>query len=451
MDPDPDSLLHIAFTVGGFFSLFGANLLIILLLLILSALVSGSEVAYFSLSATEIEEFKVKGGRVWRLLKRPRELLATILIFNNLVNVGIILLSTFTLSEMAAIYGWNGGSTGIILKIVEVGAITFLLLFFGEITPKVYASQRRQQIVRFMALSMNSLRILFYPLSFLLINSTSFIDKRLRIESDAASFEDIKHAIDLTSEDESPESEKDILKGIVEFSNIAVKAIMRARVDVIAIEQDTSFDEVVELINEYGYSRIPVYEESLDKIKGVLYVKDLLRRLKDKKDNPQWLDLIRQAYFIPESKKIDDLLEEFKTKRLHIAIVVDEFGGTSGIVTLEDIIEEIFGEINDEFDPEEMYFSKLSDTTFVFDGKVALHDLVKITDLPDTIFDETKGEADSLAGLVLEVHGKIPLKGDVIEHENFRFHIESVTKSRIKRIKFEILELDTENGAAPTD
>ena len=385
------------------------------------------------------------------MLKRPRELLATILIFNNLVNVGIILLSTFTLSEMSTLYGWNEGSAGILLKITEVGLITFLLLFFGEITPKVYASQRRLQIVRLMALTMNVLRILFYPLSFLLINSTSFLDKRLRIESDAASFEDIKHAIDLTSEDESPGSEKEILKGIVEFSNISVKAIMRARVDVIAIEQNTSFDEVVELINEYGYSRIPVYDESLDSIKGILYVKDLLRRLKDKQENPQWLDLIRQAYFVPESKKIDDLLEEFKTKRLHIAIVVDEYGGTAGIVTLEDIIEEIFGEINDEFDPEEMYFSKLSDTAFVFDGKVPLHDLVKITDLPDPIFDEAKGDADSLAGLVLEIHGKIPLKGDVIEFENFRFHIESVTKSRIKRIKFEILEASTEDGSDATD
>ena len=269
---------------------------------------------------------------------------------------------------------------------------------------------------------------------------TTLIDKKIAVENESASVEDIKHAIDLTSEEESPEEEKEILKGLVTFGNTAAKAIMTPRVEVKAIDMESTFDEVIGLVNEYNFSRIPVYEETLDSLKGVLYIKDLLPLLKKGATNKNWHELIREAYYVPESKKIDDLLDEFKDRRLHIAAVVDEFGGLSGIVTLEDIVEEIFGEINDEFDGDELVYSKLSDSEFVFDGMTPLNDLLKITDLATASFDEIRGDSDSLAGLILEIHGKIPEAGEVITHENFEFHVESVGDNRIKRVKFVIQE-----------
>ena len=405
-------------------------------LLILSAIISSSEVAYFSLSKPEIEELKESDKVVWDLLQKPRKLLATILIFNNLVNVAFILLSTYFLHLLVDTAGWNHTDFQIwVVGFIEVGLITFLLLFFGEITPKILASQRRMLIVKKLALILRVLRTFFTPVSWFLINTTRFIDKRIQVNHETASFEDIKQAIDLTSEVESPEEEKEILKGIVDFSSTPVKSIMCSRVDVSAIEVTTSFDKVVDDINEFGYSRIPVYEEKLDKIKGILYLKDLIPLLHSEKSQPEWQALVRPAYFVPETKKIDDLLAEFKKMRLHIAVVVDEFGGTAGIVTLEDIIEEIFGEINDEFDNDDQVYSKLSEFEYVFDGKTFLDDLAKITGIEETIFDEARGDNDSLGGLILELMGKIPAKGEIITWKGFQFHIESVSKNRIKRVK----------------
>lgn len=446
MDPDPGSYSVILASFPDFLVNFGPMILVILVLLIFSAIVSGTEVAYFSLSQAEREEFKEEGGRVWELLSKPKKLLATILIFNNLVNVAIILISSFFIDKMARHYNWYGeGWADIVLPIVEVGLITFVLLFFGEITPKVYATQNRLAIVRRVSMPIFVSRSLFSPLSWLLISSTSFLDRRINAQSEAASFEDLKHAIDLTSEEESPDEEKEILKGIVNFANTQVKAIMRARVDIVAIELTTPLSDIVDLIQDQGYSRMPVYEESLDDVKGILYVKDLLPLLKEDSEQTQWVQLIRPAYFIPETKKIDDLLDEFKSKRLHIAMVVDEFGGTSGLVTLEDIIEEIFGEITDEFDEEELVFSKLSETTYIFDGKMPLNDILRLLEVPGNSFDEVRGDADTLAGLILEIHGRLPVRGDVVNHDQFKFSIESVTQRRIKRVKFEVLEDVQEN------
>lgn len=406
---------------------------------------SGSEVAFFSLTKVEVAEFR--GGEtlneksVADLTSRPRYLLSTILIANNLANVAIIIISSLVMYEVAEKLELNPYLAGFL----EIGMITFVLVFFGEITPKVYASQKRKAIVRRVAVPMRILRTAFYPLSWLLIKSTSFIDKRISVESEAASAEDLKNAIDLTSEEEAPEEEKEILKGIVNFSSTSARSIMTARVDVQAIEFNTEFQEVIPMINRFGFSRIPVYEENLDQIRGILYIKDLLPLLRaGQVENPNWQELIRTAYFVPEHKKIDDLLDEFKEMRLHIAVVVDEFGGTAGIVTLEDIIEEIFGEINDEFDSDDLAYSKLSESMFVFDGKIPLNDLIKLTDLDDDAFDEFRGEADSLAGLILEVHGKIPERGEEIEFGNFKVVIESVGPNRIKRAKFEILPLTEE-------
>ncbi len=448
MDPEPGSIIVILAGVPEFFSEFGLYFIAIFFLLLLSAVVSGTEVAFFSLSSADREEFKAEGSRVWELLKGPKYLLATILIANNLVNVAIILIASFLLSKMSAFYAWEDQAwAGIVLPILEVGLITFVLLFFGEITPKVYATQNRLAIVRRVAVPMFILRGFLQPLSFLLISTTGFLDRRVKDQSESASFEDIKHAIDLTSEEESPVEEKEILKGIVNFSNTQVKSIMRARVDLVAIELGTTFEELVDVINQEGYSRMPVYDENLDQVKGILYVKDLLALLKQGAQDKDWHKLIRSAYFVPETKKINDLLEEFKKRRLHIAVVVDEFGGTAGIVTLEDIIEEIFGEISDEFDDEELIFSKLSETTYIFDGKMPLNDILRIVEVPDNSFEEVRGDADTLAGLVLEIHGKLPVRGDVVEFGQFRFTIESATLRRIKRVKFEVLEDVHENAS----
>jgi len=441
VDPEPASYNFILTSFPEFLTLFGPYILAILVLLVLSAIISGAEVAFFSLTEAEKEEIREENSRVWELVSKPRKLLATILIFNNLVNVAIILLSSFLLNLMATLFQWNSQSWAeYVIPVIEVGLITFILLFFGEITPKVYATQNRLSIVQKVSLPLLGLRTFLTPLSWLLTKSTGFIDRRIKNQSEAASFEDIKHAIDLTSEEASPEEEKTILKGIVNFSSTMVKAVMRARVDMVAIDISQPLSEVVDVINEAGYSRIPVYDYSLDKIKGILYVKDLLPLLKPNATSQNWQSLIRQPYFVPETKKIDDLLEEFKSRRLHIAIVVDEFGGTGGLVTLEDIIEEIFGEIVDEFDEEELGYSKLSETVFIFDGKMPLNDILRIVEVPDDSFDEVRGDADTLAGLILEAHGRIPGIGDEIEFGDFRFIIESVNQRRIKRIKFEFVE-----------
>ena len=447
MDPDPASLGFISLSFlssPGSYVLFFA---VLILLLAISAAMSGAEVAFFSLSKVEVEDLTDKKGRVNRtirdLLQKPKKLLATILIMNNLVNVAIILISTLFVRQMHDIFGWDE----YLLVLVEVVVITFIILFFGEITPKVFASQKRILVVKSLAMPIRGLGWFFAPLSWILINSTGFIDKRINLKKEKASFEDIKNAIDLYSDEESPDEEKEILKGIVNFSSTSVRSIMKARVDVKAIDIETSFSEVIDFVNDVGHSRLPIYEENLDNIKGILHIKDLLPLLNDQDRQENWQESIRSPYFVPETKKIDDLLDEFKDTRMHIAIVVDEFGGTSGIVTLEDVIEEIFGEINDEFDDEELIFSKLSDTEYVFDGKIPLNDLIKQTGLPESIFDEAKGESDSLAGLVLELHGKIPEKGEIFEYENFRFVIESVAQNRIKRIKFVILP--NEKAASP--
>ncbi len=440
MDPEPGSIFLILDFLGGFNQPIWESFLIVTLLLV-SAVMSGSEVALFSLKKDEIAGFRTGKSFIDKsiadLVSRPRYLLSTILIVNNLANVSIVIIASLIMYE----YSVENKFPPVLVTILEVGVITFVLVFFGEITPKIYASQRRMAIVGKVAVPLRILRTVFYPVSWVLIKSTSFIDKRISVESEAASAQDLKHAIDLTSEEESPEEEKVILKGIVNFGNTACKSIMTSRVDVDAIDFHAPLPEILPLINKFGWSRIPVFEANIDQIRGILYIKDLLPLLKEnQKVAKKWQDLIRGAYYVPESKKIDDLLDEFKRMRLHIAVVVDEFGGTAGIVTLEDIIEEIFGEINDEFDTEDLVYSRLSESEFIFDGKIPLNDLLKIANLPENVFDAFKGEADSLAGMLLEVHGKIPESGDLLEINNFRFRIEAVGPNRIKRVKFAIVE-----------
>lgn len=405
-----------------------------------SFLASGAEVAFFSLTKAEIEDFRQtdtrEAQRIWHLINDGKRLLATILITNNFVNVAAILVASSLLQYYADQYEWNED----LRLLLEVVLITGLLLLFGEIIPKVYAARNRIRLVNLLSLPLEVLRWFWRPLAWVLIHGTKFIDKRVKLYEENASLEDLRHAIDLTTpQSEEEKEEQDLLKGIVNFGNITVRSIMRARVDVVAVEISTSFAELIDFISDNSYSRLPVYEESLDQVRGVLHIKDLLPYLRQDSPEVDLSTIIRDAYYIPESKKIDALLEEFKTQHLHMAIVVDEFGGTAGIVTLEDVIEEIFGEINDEFDSEDWVYTKLSEDTYIFEGRISLNDVRKIVGLDDQVFEDARGDSDSLGGLILELHGKIPAVGELITYQRFELHVESVSRNRIAMVKFVML------------
>lgn len=408
---------------------------VISFLIICSALISGSEVAFFSIDPKKWnkKEEKISYKLIGKLLEKPNKLLATILIANNFVNVGIIILSTYITSSV-----FNFESAPILKFVIQVLAVTFLLLMLGELIPKVFANQNPLKFARIMARPLIFLNKLFYPLSSVLVHSTSFIEKRFNSKGYNISVNDLSNVLDIAGENDTNIEEKRILRSIVEFGNIQVKEIMKSRVDVTAFSINTSFDEVKKEIIKSGYSRTPVYSESFDKIKGILYIKDLLPHL-DTTDF-EWKTILRSPFFVPEGKMIDDLMREFQQKKIHLAIVVDEYGGTSGIVTLEDIIEEIVGDINDEFDDDGVKFSKLDSQNYIFEGKTSINDALKILNLEFDYFDEIKGESDSLAGLILEMKGNIPDIGEVLKFNHLTFKIESVDKRRIKRVKITIDE-----------
>jgi len=411
------------------------SLAVVFVLIICSAFISGAEVAYFSLSPSELDDLEKEkeSSAVLKLLKKPNQLLATILIVNNFINVAIIVLFAYLTS--LAISFPEGSSLEFIFQVVIV---TVLLVLFGEITPKVYANQNAKQFSINMIKPLVFLQKLFYPLSYLLVTTTNFIDKRLEQKQSEVSVEEITKALDIT-EHESKEDERRILRSIVEFGNTDVKEVMKSRVDVLAIEHKTKFREVLQLIVSSGYSRIPVYKGQFDAILGILYIKDLIPFL-DEDDEFAWVKLCRPPYYVPETKMINDLLKEFQLKKNHIAIVVDEYGGTSGIVTLEDVLEEIVGEINDEFDEDENVYSKLDDKNFIFEGNISLIDFLKVVKGENDYFDEFKGESDSLAGLVLEVEGRILKIGETCRIAPYTFLVESADVRRIKRLKVTIDE-----------
>ncbi|MFM2376578.1 MAG: hypothetical protein RLZZ165_1675 [Bacteroidota bacterium] len=414
-------------------------LLLLLVLVIFSGLAAMTEVGFFSLSRSEVGAFKRANGVVWKLLAKPRPLMATVLIFSNLANIGIIFVLAMEIQEFFAHTAWAGKPwLPWVMYPLEVFLISSIILLFGEVTPKIYASKHRVQLASLMAYPVWLLRIVLSPVSSILVSASNFWERRIKTRGRTASSEDIKHAIDLTSEEDSPEEEKEILKGIVDFGNTIVKSVMRSRVDMVAIEQGSSLEDVFELVNQQGYSRIPVYEGNLDNITGILYVKDLIPLLRADRQNADWESMVRTAYFIPETKKIDTLFEDFKRRRLHIAIVVDEFGGTSGLVTLEDIIEEIFGDIVDEFDDDETALTKVDENAYLVDGKMPLDDLISILELPENVFDDVRGTADTLAGLILELHQKIPALGERIAYREFRFTIDAFGQNRIKRVRVEV-------------
>ena len=414
------------------------GLLSILFLLICSALISGSEIAFFSLDPQQLKQLRnlksKKNQIILSLIEKPKKLLATVLIANNFVNVAIVIISTFVTTELVDFS--NHMVLGFVFQVIIV---TGLILLIGEIMPKVYATRNAIKFASFMALPLVFLIKLFYPLSYILVHSSSLIDKRIAKRGHNISMNELSHALEITEISSNDESDQKILKSIVNFGDIDVKEIMKSRLDITTIEIDTKFDELLKIILDSGYSRIPVFQEQLDKIVGVLYIKDLLKYL-DKDSDFKWQSLIRTPFFVPESKKINDLFKEFQEKKIHLAIVVDEYGGTSGLVTLEDILEEILGEINDEFDSEDIPYSKINENTYVFEGKTSLNDFCKITGVDFDFFDEVKGEFDSIAGLILELVGKIPQKNEKVSFRNFNFEIEAVDKKRINRIKITINE-----------
>lgn len=405
-------------------------IIILALLLLFSALISASEVAFFSLSPGQLDELSQKGyQKVINLHKKPDRLLATILISNNFVNVAIVIISAYLVDSL-----FDFSNNPILGFIIQVIVVTFVILLFGEIIPKLYANRSQTSVAIFMASPLSFLGYLFRPLSSLLIHSTSLISKKVT-QKDSLSMDQLSKALELTDDSELTE-EKDILEGIVRFSNISAIDIIQPRINIIAISLEDDFEHLRQLIIEHGYSRLPVYNENLDNIVGILYIKDLLAHLK-KSAHFKWQTLIRPAYFVPETKKINDLLEEFQSKKVHLAIVVDEYGGTSGIVTMEDILEEIIGDINDETDEQEHTYIKIKNNAFIFEGHTLLNDFEKIIDADGNSFKEIEGEADTLAGLILEIKGELPKKNDVIVYREHKFTILDVDSRRIKKIKYE--------------
>ncbi|MES2560860.1 MAG: gliding motility-associated protein GldE [Bacteroidota bacterium] len=407
--------------------------LLAVLFIACSAIISSSENAYFSLSKIQIELLTEGEGRAASyaqyLLSRPKKLLATILIANTFTNIAMVMVSSLFLGIL-----FNFEGNHLLGFFFEVILVTFLLVLFGEVMPKIYASQNNVKLAHWLAIPMFFLSKLFTPFVYVLEKSTSVIDKRITKKGHIISVDELTHAIDMTAEADTPKQEKFILKSIVNFGNINVKQIMRLRPDMSALDATISFIELLDKLNDWGYSRVPVFRDNLDQIIGVLYIKDLLPHM-HKSNDFEWLKLIRKPYFVPESKKIDDLLKEFQSKRVHLAIVVDEFGGTSGIVTMEDILEEIFGEINDEFDEEETIDSRIDDNTFVFEAKTLINDMCKVMEVETDTFDEIRNEADTVGGMLLEISGDLPDQGEEITIAGFTFVIEAVDKRKIKRIK----------------
>mgnify|MGYP003079696071 FL=1 len=388
--------------------------------------------AFFSLSPSQLKYLEDKGyHKALKLHEKADRLLATILISNNFVNVAIVVISTYLVNSL-----FDFSAYPVLGFVIQVIVVTFVILLVGEIIPKLYANRSHLNMVIFMAGPLTFLSHVFRPLSTLLIGSTSIIRKRMD-KKDGISIDQLSKALELT-QDTSINEEKDILEGIVRFGNIDAIDIICPRINVIAIDSQSTYRQVKEIISEHGYSRMPVYEENLDNIIGILYVKDLLQHL-DETDEFKWQTLIRPAYFVPETKKINDLLEEFQVKKVHLAIVVDEYGGTSGIVTMEDIIEEIVGDINDEYDEQEIAYTRDKNGAYVFEASTLLNDFYKITDIDEDTFREVEGDADTLAGLILELKGELPQKNEIITYKEHQFKVLEVDNRRIKKIQYSSL------------
>ena len=430
MDPEPTRLLSffLAFDLS-----FILGFALLLVLLICSALVSGAEVAFFSLTQPDLEQDELQQNKrlsiISKLLNRPKKLLATILVANNFINIAIVILFAYLGNFI-----FEDISNSIVKFIIEVVLITFLILLFGEILPKVYASRNNMKFALFMVYPLRFLDIICSPLSLPMRSVTIAIHNKLGKQKSNLSVDQLSQALELTSEEDTTKEEQKILKGIVSFGNTDTKQVMRPRLDIFALNIEEEYLDVIKEITEKGYSRILVYQDNIDNIKGILYVKDVLPYID--KTEFDWNTLIREPFFVPENKKLDDLMVEFQEKKVHLAVVVDEYGGTSGIVSLEDIIEEIVGDISDEFDDEDVIYSKLDSKNYIFEGKTTLKDFYRIIQLEEAEpFEDNKGEAETLAGFILEISGSFPKLSSKIKFENYVFTIEALDKKRIKQLK----------------
>ena len=436
MDPEPFSLLILFFDnqVATFL-----QLLLLILLLIVSGLISGAEVAFFSLSKEDLEMDDEKQSqqfeKIKKLLNHPKRLLATILITNNFINIAIVLL----FASLGDVF-FKGIENPLVVLFIEVGVITLLILFFGEILPKIYANRNALKFSKFMALPIYLAdRYFLFFLTIPMSKITRFMETRLARKNNEFSIDKLSQALNLTGDQETTKEEHKILQGIVNFGNTDTKQVMRPRIDVFALPEEMNFEQIIPIILEKGFSRVPIYKENMDSVLGILYIKDLLPHLETKDFN--WKQLLKRPFYVPENKKLDDLLKEFQQKKIHLAIVVDEYGGTSGLITLEDVIEEIVGDISDEFDDDELSYSKLDNNTFVFDAKTNLKDFYKVIELEDSeILERVNGEPETIAGFILEVAQVLPKIGQKINFEGYQFIIESADRKRIKRIKVIIPE-----------
>jgi gliding motility-associated protein GldE len=433
LDPEP-TFLSILLSAAVFSK--ALSIVTLFLLLILSALISGAEVAFFSLTQTDLnraaESKSSKEKAVVSLLERPKRLLATILVSNNFINILIVLIfayiGDFLFAEIAS---------GLLKFLIEVVLVTFLILLFGEVLPKLYASRNSMKLAVIMVYPLKLLVSMLSFISFPLLGLTNMIENNLGKQKSSLSVEKLSQALGLTSNETTTKDDQKILRGIVSFGNTETGQIMTPRIDIFALSKDESYENVVAKIVNEGFSRNPVYDENIDEIIGVLYAKDLLPYIDVK--NFEWQKLIREPYFVPENKKLDDLLKEFQEKKNHLAIVVDEYGGTSGIVTLEDVIEEIVGDISDEYDQDDAPYTMIDENNFLFDGKINLKDFYKILEIEDNyLFEENKGESETLAGFILEIHGRFPRKQEIISFFEYTFKVELMDKKRIKQVKVSI-------------
>jgi len=431
LDPEPLSIYFLYFSIE---PIIGLKIILLAFLLLGSALISGAEVAFFSLTPSLIDEQKEKYPKkiqkIENLLQKPKRLLATILVANNFINIAVVLLFA-SLGDIL----FGGISNELVRLSIEIGMITFVILLFGEILPKIYANKNSMLFSRLMAGVIYGLdrKILFFitiPMS----KVTLFLERNFGQQSNSFSVDTLSQALEFTEQKDTTKQEDQILQGIINFGTTDTKQVMCPRIDVFALEKEMSFEEILPLIIDKGFSRIPVYNNKMDQIDGILYVKDLMPNINTLAF--QWQELLREPYYVPENKKLDDLLNEFKVKKMHMAVVVDEYGGTSGIVTLEDLIEEIVGDISDEFDEEELEYSKIDEKNFVVDAKVGLKDFYKIIQIEEVeAFEKAKGEAETLAGFILEIAQQLPVFGQKIIFEKITFTIELVNKKRIKQIK----------------
>lgn len=431
-DPDPGSIFLSMVLQNTPALFYVVNGVVLLVLLLFSGLVSGSEVAFFSLNPTEIQSLR-KGStvekRIYSLISKPKRLLATILILNNFINISFVTLSTLLTWQITG----SDTAEGMVVFILTA-IITFLIVYFGEVVPKIYANQKSLGFARISVPILGLAFKIFKPLSWILIGLSQLIEQKIQRKGYEISADQLNQALELTTNEETTEEEKGILRGIVNFGQLNVKQVMRSRVDITAFDSSLNFHELMDKINKSGYSRIPIYQETIDQILGILYSKDLLPHI-NKKETFKWQKLLREPFFIPETKKIDTLLKDFQERHVHMAIVVDEYGGTSGLATLEDVIEEIVGEIHDESDDDEIIYNKIDEHTYVFEGKTTLIDFCRIIGQDPAVFEEVKGESESLGGLILEINTKLPGTGEKISFQNFLFVIIAVDQKRIKRIK----------------